>query len=70
MKYLGDTFSVFPGGNKAYRDNYDEIFGKKKKDEPKFDMEPVDIPPAPPELEQPKKAPKKAKKKNEKNKKK
>lgn len=29
MKYLGDSFSVFPGDNKNYRDNYDRIFGKK-----------------------------------------
>lgn len=29
MKYLGDSFSVFPGSEKNYRDNYDRIFGKK-----------------------------------------
>lgn len=28
MKYLNDSFSVFPGGNKNYRDNYDKVFGK------------------------------------------
>ncbi len=30
MKYLGSSFSVHPGENKAYRDNFDEVFGKKK----------------------------------------
>lgn len=33
MKYLDEKFSVHPGGNKAYRDNYDKIFGKKNKDD-------------------------------------
>lgn len=38
MKYLGSSFSVYPGENKNYRDNYDRIFGKKKdKPEPAFD---------------------------------
>ncbi len=55
-KYLGDSFSVHPGASKAYRDNYDSIFGKHKKDvaEKKEENklpEPRDIPPAPPELE-------------------
>lgn len=65
MKYLGGSFSVYPGGNQAYRDNYDKIFGKGEDEEVKPDMEPVPIPPAPPELQKPKTK----KKKNEKNKK-
>lgn len=76
-KYLGDSFSVFPGGEKNYRDNYDRIFGKKKtKPDPwagERDAEPKkmsDLPapreaqPAPKEP----KNPKKAKAKNEKSK--
>jgi hypothetical protein len=59
MKYLGDSFSVFPGGSKSYRDNYDKIFGKKDKEDKKLDdlnnQEPIPIPPAPPELDKPKK---------------
>ena len=31
MKYLDPSFSIHPGMNKKYRDNWDEIFGKKKK---------------------------------------
>lgn len=33
MKYLQRSFTVAPGNEKAYRDNYDRIFGKKS--EPK-----------------------------------
>lgn len=30
MKYLDKSFSIHPGGNKKYRDNFDSIFGKKE----------------------------------------
>lgn len=30
MKYLDDSFSVFPGGNENYRNNYDKVFGKSE----------------------------------------
>jgi hypothetical protein len=29
-KFENPSFSVYPGASKNYRDNYDEIFGKKK----------------------------------------
>lgn len=31
MKYLGGSFSVYPGESKNYRDNYDRIFKKEEK---------------------------------------
>lgn len=30
MEYLKKSFTVAPGKAKAYRDNYDSVFGKKK----------------------------------------
>jgi hypothetical protein len=76
-KFENPSFSVYPGGEKNYRDNYDRIFGKKKdkpdpwaiarEAEPKkmSDLPPArDAQPAPPEsVKNPKKA-----KKNEKTK--
>ena len=32
MKYLNDKFSVFPGGNDNYRNNYDQIDWSDKGD--------------------------------------
>lgn len=32
MKYLEGSFSVHPGASKAYRDNWEKVFGKKDKD--------------------------------------
>lgn len=71
-KFEAPSFSVFPGSEKNYRDNYDRIFGKKKDkpdpwaDEP--DAEPTgpkkmsDLPP-PREVQQaPKEKPVKTKK--------
>lgn len=52
MKYLGGSFSVYPGSNKAYRDNYDAIFGKKNKEQEEKQE------PTAPEVEQKAEAPK------------
>lgn len=47
MKYLEGSFSVYPGSNQKYRDNYDSIFGKK---EEKADLYANDRPAAPKEM--------------------
>lgn len=73
MKYLGDSFSVYPGSEKNYRDNYDKIFGKKDKsvpetEQPKSGPKKMSDLPAPREVQVPLKAkkPKIKKPKNEK----
>ncbi len=66
MKYLDDKFSVHPGASKKYRDNFDEVFAKKK-DKPQYvppdDMptipEPIDMKPEPVEQKKHKKVVKK-----------
>lgn len=57
MKYLSSEPFTIANSSKAYRDNYDRVFGKKKKDEEVTNgiNKPKEIPPAPPELEKPKK---------------
>lgn len=82
-KFENPSFSVYPGSSKNYRDNYDNIFGKKEDKPSPWGSEPdgapkdmSDLPPprdaqaAPAEpIQKPKKA-KKKKAKNEKTKKK
>ena len=79
-KFENPSFSVFPGSNKNYRDNYDRIFGKKDKSDAYADERtaapksmsdlppPRDAQPAPEVKKQ--KKPRKKKPKNEKAKKK
>jgi len=68
-KFENPSFSVFPGSSKSYRDNYDDIFGKKKEKLASKGMD--DLPPpreaqaAPSVIKKPKRARKK-KTKNEK----
>lgn len=72
MKYLEGSFSVHPGASKAYRDNWDRIFNKDKKnedeevkasDENSSTDEPKEVPVAPAEmLEETPKSKKKEKK--------
>ena len=79
-KFENPSFSVFPGANKNYRDNYDRIFGKKEDKPDPVDERPTapksmsDLPPPrdaqpAPEVKKQKK-PRKKKPKNEKTKKK
>lgn len=57
MDYLKKRFSVAPGRSRAYRDHYDEIFGKHAREEVEPpspdevidpDPTPTDRPPMPP----------------------
>lgn len=76
MKYLGDSFSVHPGDSKAYRDNFDKVFGKKPDKEDAYKDEsrpaippPKDFSPEPVEIKKKpkqKKAKKRAKQKTKK----
>jgi hypothetical protein len=60
MKYLEDKFSVHPGASKDYRDNFDKVFGKKRKVEDDMPIIPPPIDMKPEVIEKPvKKKPKK-----------
>lgn len=61
-KYLGDSFSVFPGGEQKYRDNYDRIFGKKSDKPDPWAAERVSELPPPREAQPAPEKPKKKKK--------